>query len=108
MTAARVWSVTSTTPTEDEARAIAKTVVGERLAAGAEITGPSTSVFWYLGELGEGQERRVMLRTSTAARDRLAARVAELHPWDSPEVTATTVVWCIDSYADWIERTTAG
>ncbi|WP_433715291.1 divalent-cation tolerance protein CutA [Nocardia sp. CA-084685] len=106
MTAARVWSVTSTTPTEDDARAIAKAVVGERLAAGAEITGPAVSVFWHRGELGEGLEWRVTLRTATAGRERLAARIAELHPWDSPEVTAIPVEWCLDSYAEWVERTT--
>src|SRR5690606_28688775 len=88
MTAVRVWSVTSTTPTEADARTIARAAVAERLAASAEISGPSATVFWHAGELGEGQEWRVTLRTSTAARDRLAARLRELHPWDSPEVTA--------------------
>ncbi|MBF6328708.1 divalent-cation tolerance protein CutA [Nocardia transvalensis] len=107
MTKARVWTVTSTTPTEKDARTIARAVVGERLAAGAEITGPAVSVFWHLGELGEGNEWRVSLRTSATTRDRLAARVAELHPWDSPEVTATPVEWCLETYAEWIERTTA-
>ncbi|WP_433197959.1 divalent-cation tolerance protein CutA [Nocardia sp. CA-107356] len=107
MTTPRVWSVTSTTPTEGDARSIARTAVAERLAAGAEITGPAISVFRHLDELGEGEEWRVTLRTSAAMRDRLAARIAELHPWDSPEVTATPVEWCIDSYAEWIERSTA-
>lgn len=106
MAVARVWSVTSTTPTEDAARSIARAAVAERLAAGAEITGPATSVFWHLGELGEGKEWRMTLRTATAVRDRLAARIAELHLWDSPEVTATPVEWCADSYAEWIERIT--
>ncbi|PPJ24205.1 divalent-cation tolerance protein CutA [Nocardia nova] len=106
MATARIWAVTSTTPTEDDARAIAKAVVGERLAAGAEITGPAVSVFWHLGELGEGQEWRVTFRTAAATRDRLAARIAELHPWDSPEVTATPVEWCLNTYAEWVERTT--
>ncbi len=99
--------MTSTTPTEDDARAIARAVVADRLAAGAEISGPATSVFWHLGELGEGKEWRVTLRTSAAVRDRLAARVAELHPWSSPEVTASPIEWCIDSYAEWVEQTTA-
>ncbi len=107
MDTARVWTVTSTTPTAEDAQTITRTVVGECLAAGAEITGPVVSVFWHQGELGEGIEWRVSLRTSAEVRDRLAARVAELHPWDSPEVTAMPVEWCLDSYAEWVERTTA-
>lgn len=102
-----MWTVTSTTPTEADARTIAKAAVADRLAAGAEITGPAVSVFWHLGELGEGQEWRVSLRTSATTRDRLAARLSELHPWDSPEITATPVEWCSDNYAEWVERTTA-
>ncbi|MEV6769660.1 divalent-cation tolerance protein CutA [Nocardia sp. NPDC051030] len=98
--------MTSTTPTEDDAKAIARTVVAERLAAGAEITGPAASVFWHLGELGEGKEWRVTLRTSETARDQLAQRIAELHTWDNPEVTATSIEWSTDTYAEWIERTT--
>lgn len=35
------------------------------------------------------------------------ARVAELHPWDSPEVTAFPVPMCLESYAAWVERTTS-
>lgn len=106
MTTVRVWSVTSTTPTLDDARAIARVVVFERLASGAEISGPAVSLFWHLGELGEAQEWRVTLRTASAVRDRLAARIAELHPWDSPEVSANPVEWCLDRYAEWVERTT--
>ncbi|WP_156524976.1 divalent cation tolerance protein CutA, partial [Nocardia pseudobrasiliensis] len=59
MDTARVWTVTSTTPTIEDAQTIARTVVGECLAAGAEITGPAVSVFWHQGELSEGTEWRV-------------------------------------------------
>jgi periplasmic divalent cation tolerance protein len=104
----RVWSVTSTVPTQAQALELARAVVKERLAAGAEITGPATSVFWHLGDLGEGEEWRITLRTALATRDLLAARLAELHPWDSPEVSASPVSWCTDSYAAWVERTTGG
>ncbi len=107
MTDARVWSVTSTVPTRDQALELARAAVKEKLAAGAEVTGPATSVFWHLGELGEGEEWRVTLRTSLSARDALATRLAELHPWDSPEVSASPVVWCTETYAAWVERTTA-
>ena len=106
MSEARVWSVMSTVPTQDQALSLARIVVKERLAAGAEVTGPAVSVFWHLGELGEGEEWRVTLRTSLATRDRLAARLAELHPWESPEISASPIAWCAESYAEWVERTT--
>jgi periplasmic divalent cation tolerance protein len=107
MTDTRVWSVTSTVPTQAQALELARVVVKERLAAGAEVTGPATSVFWHLGELGEGEEWRVTLRTAAGVRDALAARLSDLHPWDSPEVSATPLTWCTESYAAWVERTTA-
>ncbi|GAB2452874.1 hypothetical protein GCM10027262_77540 [Nocardia tengchongensis] len=108
MAAARVWSLTSTTPTEEDAQKIARTVVAERLAAGAEVTGPAMSVFWHNDELGEGQEWRVTLKTSAAAKDRLAERILELHPWaGGPEIIASPVEWAIERYADWVEKFTA-
>ncbi|MGN2639044.1 divalent-cation tolerance protein CutA [Nocardia takedensis] len=106
MTVSDVWSVTSTAPTEDDARSIAKAVVAERLAASADVSGPAISVFWHLGELGEGKEWRMTFRTSLRARDRLAARIADLHPWDNPEITATAVEWCTEDYRNWLERST--
>ncbi|MBF6473574.1 MULTISPECIES: divalent-cation tolerance protein CutA [Nocardia] len=95
-----VWSITTTTPTEEAAQTIARAAVTEKLAAGAFITGPIKSVFWHLGESGEGQEWRVELRTSTASRDKLAARIKELHPWDNPELTGQPIEWCPDEYAE--------
>lgn len=107
MTAVQVWSVSTTTPTEAEAKSLARDLVAGKLAASAEIAGPSTSVFWHSGELGEGQEWRVTFRTSDRVRDRLTARVAELHSWDSPEITAVPMEWCIESYSAWVDRATA-
>ncbi|MFE2961295.1 divalent-cation tolerance protein CutA [Nocardia tengchongensis] len=108
MTEARVWLVTTTTPTEADAQKIARTTVAERLAAGAEVTGPAMSVFWHLDQLGEGQEWRVTLKTSAAVRDRLADRILESHPWaGGPEIIAAPVVWTIDGYPEWVEKFTA-
>lgn len=100
--------MTTTTPTRDEALRIARELVGDRVAAGAEVTGPATSVFWHLGELGEGEEWRLTVRCARSGVDRAMARVAELHPWDSPEVSAAPIDRCLESYAAWVEKTTAG
>ncbi|MEU1545206.1 divalent cation tolerance protein CutA [Nocardia sp. NPDC005745] len=39
-------------------------------------------------------------------RDKLAARIKELHPWDNPELTGQPIAWCPDEYADWVGRST--
>ncbi|MEU4711425.1 divalent cation tolerance protein CutA [Nocardia salmonicida] len=102
----RVWAMTTTLPTEHDAHTIAASVVGERLAAGAEIV-KQDSVFWHLGEVGTGPECRLTFRVAAAGRDRLAERIAELHPWSGPEISATPVPWTIEKYAQWVERPTA-
>ncbi|ARX80610.1 cation tolerance protein CutA [Streptomyces alboflavus] len=43
---------------------MARTVVRERLAAGAQIIGPVTSVFWHAGEFGTGEEWQLLLKTT--------------------------------------------
>lgn len=98
--------MTTTLPTEHDAHTIAASVVGERLAAGAEIV-KQDSVFWHLGEVGTGPECRLTFRVAAAGRDRLAERIAELHPWSGPEISATPVPWTIEKYAQWVERPTA-
>jgi periplasmic divalent cation tolerance protein len=105
MDAARVWTVTTTVPSRDDAVKLARSAVHARLAAGAEVSGPAVSVFWHLDELGEGEEWRVSLRTSAAARDALAMHISKAHPWSSPEVSAAPLTWCLDTYAEWVERT---
>ncbi|MFB7719684.1 divalent-cation tolerance protein CutA [Nocardia sp. NPDC056100] len=108
MTEARVWSVTSTTPTVEDAQMIARTVVAEQLAAGAEVSGPAMSVFWHNDELGEDQEWRVTLKTSVMVRNKLAKRIQELHPWaGAAEIVATPVEWATEYYVAWVEKVTA-
>ncbi|WP_309234767.1 divalent cation tolerance protein CutA [Nocardia sp. XZ_19_385] len=94
-----VWTVTTTTPTEQSAEEIAETVVGEQLAAAAWISGPVKSVWWHLGEPGSGQEWRVELRTLAGIVDRLMVRIRVLHPWDNPELVGIPVGACSPEYA---------
>lgn len=80
--------VSTATETRDQAVQLAQIVVRERLAAGAQIVGPVTSVFWHLGEFGTGEEWQLLLKTT---KDRYPAPEAHLlahHPWDNPEVSA--------------------
>ena len=69
--------------------------------------GPVVSVFWHLGELGEGQEWYVVLKTTAARYAELEAHLLAAHPWDNPEISAVPLAAGSASYFAWLERTVA-
>ncbi len=104
MTDAEYLEVSTATETKDQAVALARVAVEGRLAAGAQITGPVTSVFWHAGEFGTGEEWRLVLRTHVSRLDELRTALVGNHPWQKPEVIATPIVASTGDYLDWIRK----
>ncbi|MER8003478.1 divalent-cation tolerance protein CutA [Streptomyces sp. NPDC095613] len=94
--------VSTATETRQQAIDLAKSAVRERLAAGAQIIGPVTSVFWHLGEFGEGEEWRLLLRTSSTRYTELEKHLLAHHPWDNPELCAVPIVNGAPRCLNWI------
>ncbi|MCX4609356.1 divalent-cation tolerance protein CutA [Streptomyces mirabilis] len=94
--------VSTATAAREEAVELAKGAVKERLAAGSQIVGPVVSVFWHLGEFGEGEEWRLTLTTTADRYPALEAYLLENHPWDNPEVIATQIVSGAARCLEWI------
>lgn len=95
--------VSTATPAREEAVALAQGAVKGRLAAGAQIVGPVASVFWHLGEFGEGEEYKLLLTTTRARYPELERYLLEAHPWDNPELIATPITGaprCLEWIAD--------
>lgn len=84
---------------------LARSAVGARLAAGAQVVGPVGSVFWHLGELGESEEWQVLFKTTADRFARLRDHLIAEHPWSNPEVTATALVDGTPEYFAWLRRT---
>jgi periplasmic divalent cation tolerance protein len=57
--------VSTTADSRDVAMDLLRSAVQARLAASGQVFGPAASVFWHEGELGEGEEWQVFLRTTT-------------------------------------------
>ncbi|WP_328559775.1 divalent-cation tolerance protein CutA [Streptomyces coelicoflavus] len=83
--------VSTATPAREEAVSLAQGAVKARLAAGAQIVGPVTSVFWHLGEFGEGEEWKLLLTTTSERYPELERHLLEAHPWDNPELISTPI-----------------
>jgi periplasmic divalent cation tolerance protein len=98
--------VSTATPAREEAVSLAQGAVKARLAAGAQIIGPVTSVFWHLGEFGEGEEWKLLLTTTKERYPELESYLLGAHPWDNPELIATPIdgaprclAWIADTVA---------
>ncbi|WP_406411130.1 divalent-cation tolerance protein CutA [Streptomyces halstedii] len=100
--------VSTATQTREEAVALAGPAVEQRLAAGAQIVGPVTSVFWHLGQYGTGTEWQLLLKTTAARYPQLEAYLVEHHPWDNPEVCAVPLVMGADRCMQWIKASVDG
>ncbi|MFD5429800.1 divalent-cation tolerance protein CutA [Streptomyces sp. NPDC127084] len=98
--------VSTATPTREQAIALAQSVVKERLAAGAQIIGPVTSVFWHLGEFGTGEEWQLLLKTRAERYRDLEAHLVKHHPWDNPEVAAVPIVAGTEACLGWVSENT--
>lgn len=97
--------VSTAAPSRDVAVELAQQAVGRRLAAGAQIVGPVTSVFWHLGEQGVGEEWQVLLYTTQARYPDLEECLHQAHPWTNPQVTAVPVMAGATGYLNWVART---
>jgi periplasmic divalent cation tolerance protein len=100
--------VTTTTDARQEAAEIAKVAVGERLAACAQLVGPIASTYWWEGEIESAEEWMVIFKTTVDRFEDLAALIADLHSYDTPEIIATPVVAGSGDYLSWVREQASG
>lgn len=98
--------VSTAAPTREVAIQLLNSAVKARLAAGGQVLGPAVTAFWHLGELGNGEEWVVVLKTTSKRYPDLEAHLIEAHPWDSPEVSFTPLGGSA-AYLRWLERATS-
>jgi periplasmic divalent cation tolerance protein len=101
-----VRTVLVTAPDRETADRIAHALVGERLAACANVLPGVTSVFRWEGEVERAAEVLLVVKTAEDRLDELEARIEALHPYDVPEVLALPGARCNRAYHEWVVRET--
>lgn len=89
-------------PSTDVAQRLADDLVGERLAACANIFGKVQSVYRWQGHIERESEVPLLLKARESHFGRLAARVTELHPYDTPAIIAVPILRTNPAYSDWL------
>lgn len=98
--------VLTTLPDAASAALIAETVVGERLAACVNIGAPGTSIYRWQGVIERATEVPALFKTTAAQQPALLIRLAELHPYEVPEILAWTPGQVAADYAHWVRAQT--
>jgi periplasmic divalent cation tolerance protein len=98
--------VITTTDSEDAAGTLARAVVGARLAACVQVSGPVRSVYRWDGEVRDDREWQLWIKTAYDRVDELTEFVKARHAYDVPEVVALPVLGGNPDYLEWITSET--
>jgi len=100
LVAARI--VLMTAPDLAVGKRLARALVEKKLAACVNLVPAVTSIYTWQGQIEEASEVVLVLKTTA---DRIAAlelAVAELHPYDVPEVVVLDAVHVEAKYRAWL------
>ena len=95
-----------TAGSRDEAMAIGRALVEERLAACANLIEGMTSVYRWRDTIQEDREVVLIAKTRRELVDRLTARVRELHSYETPCVVALPLQGGNPAFLNWIAAET--
>jgi periplasmic divalent cation tolerance protein len=94
-----------TAPTFEEAKRIANAIVHEKLAACVNIH-RIASVYRWQGNIEEGEEYALSIKTKTALVEQVTVRVRQLHSYENPCIICFRITSGSAPYLDWIREET--
>ena len=93
----------TTCPDEPSARALAHALVARGLAACVTRVPGVRSVYRWQGRLCDDAEVQLLIKTVEGRETALRDAIAELHPYDEPELIILPVTGGSQGYLQWIE-----
>jgi periplasmic divalent cation tolerance protein len=99
-----IVGVYATFADEEEARRIANAVVGEKLAACANLFAPCHSIYRWQGRVETATEAAAIFKARADKADALIARIAELHSYAVPAISVWPIDKALPAYAEWVNE----
>jgi len=85
-----------------EAGQIGRLMIEEHLAACVNILGSCRSIYRWNGDVESAEEVPAIFKTGVDSVDALIARIAQLHSYDVPCITASKADFFFGPYGDWV------
>jgi periplasmic divalent cation tolerance protein len=94
--------VLTTVPSAEAGERIARALVEARLAACVNVLPPMVSVYRWKGEVQRETEQQLVIKTARARLAALEEQLAQLHPYDLPELLVLNVEDGDPAYLSWV------
>ena len=94
-------------PDAESARALATTLVEQRVAACVNVLAPCQSIYRWEGKVEEAEEVPLLIKTSAARYAALEEAIRAYHPYELPEIVAVRVEKGLPDYLAWVAASTA-
>ena len=90
-------------PDEDSAASVASMLLDEKLIACANLLAPMRSMYEWNGERCDAREIGVVFKTHASLLNIAVARIAELHPYETPAVLGWRCDEASPTAASWLQ-----
>lgn len=91
----------------EEAQEIGRAMVAARLAACANVLNGMVPIFRWEGEIDEGTESVVILKTTAERAEALIEAVEAMHSYECPCAVVLPIVGGSRAFLDWISQETS-
>lgn len=98
--------VLTTFDKREDADRVARILVERRLAACVQMVAPITSVYRWKGAVETAAETLCLIKTRRDLFPQIERAIAELHPYEVPELVALPIEMGAATYLKWIDAET--
>ncbi len=94
--------IATTADKKDIIEKIGRDLVEKRLVACAQISGPIRSIYRWKGVVEDTEEWLLIMKSKASLYPRIEEEIRRQHPYELPEITATSIEGGLAGYIDWI------
>jgi periplasmic divalent cation tolerance protein len=99
-----IFIIFTTWPDAESARAAARKLVEEKLAACGNLLSGVESIYRWQGQIETSSEVMVIFKSTAACYPQLEARIRELHSYEVPEILSIRAGAGLPAYLRWVEE----
>ena len=91
----------------EEALAIARTLVEEKLVACVNMVPRIRSIYRWKGEICDEEEQLLIMKTRSELYPALQSRIRQIHSYEVPEIITFPVTDGLSEYLNWVVDSTS-